>query len=166
MKNFTTIFAVTTIAMMVAITNPAYAVNLGDLFGKSNSSQKGDFLSVEEAFRVVPTVKGDKISITFDITKGHYVYQDKLKLTLPDGVTASPFTFDEQPHFVDDPNFGKVAVYDHETVIATTTLINNSKQDLANAPVSIKWQGCAKAGLCYPPEKIKVTVNLKKKVSR
>src|SRR5699024_1878925 len=29
-----------------------------------------------------------------------------------------------------------------------------------NAAVTIGWQGCAKAGLCYPPEKIKTTVNI------
>ncbi len=102
MKKLPTLLSVSALMLTtLAVNAPAHAVSLGDLFSKSNKSQKGDFLSVEEAFRVVPTVKGDKISITFDITKGHYVYQDKLKLTLPDGVTASPFIFDEQPHFVD-----------------------------------------------------------------
>ncbi|MBO6224433.1 MAG: thiol:disulfide interchange protein, partial [Psychrobacter sp.] len=36
---------------------------------------------------------------------------------------------------------------------------NNGKA-AKNVPVMIGWQGCAKAGLCYPPEKIKTTVNI------
>lgn len=152
-----TVFAVSNLAMIP----PANAINLNDLFGNS-SSNKVKFLSVDKAFHVNPTIQEDKLIVRFDITKGHYIYRDKLKLTLPDGMTASKFTFDQKPYFVDDPTFGKVAVFDNESVTATTTL-KDAKDSVTSALATFQWQGCAKAGLCYPPEKIELNVNLKKK---
>ncbi len=166
MKNFQAVFAVTTIAMMTAITTPAYAVNLGDLFSGANNNKQEKFLSIDKAFKVNPAVQGNSVSVTFNITKGHYIYRDKLKLTLPTGVVATDFVFDKSPDFVEDPKFGKVAVFDQRQVTATTTLSNQTDKAVHDAPISLKWQGCAKAGLCYPPEKVKFNINLKKKVNR
>ncbi|MEO1849801.1 MAG: cytochrome c biogenesis protein CcdA, partial [Psychrobacter sp.] len=42
----------------------------------------------------------------------------------------------------------------------TTILSSSNGKAINNAAVTIGWQGCAKAGLCYPPEKIKTTVNI------
>ena len=60
---------------------------------------------------------------------------------------------------IDDPTFGRVAVFE-ENVVATTTL--TATQNINQAPISIKWQGCAKAGLCYPPETLNSTITLVK----
>jgi thiol:disulfide interchange protein DsbD len=45
-------------------------------------------------------------------------------------------------------------------MVATTILSSSNGKAINNAAVTIGWQGCAKAGLCYPPEKIKTTVNI------
>lgn len=160
LKTFLSISVLTLTGLTTSI--PAQALDLGSLFS-SKTTQNGKFLAVEDAFAVNPSVQGNKLSVTFDITNGHYVYRDKLKLNLPNGVTASKLIFDQTPNYIDDPNFGRVAVFDQSTVTATTTLSNTTSSDSKSAPISIKWQGCAKAGLCYPPEKINLTVNLKKK---
>jgi len=119
---------------------------------------------VDEAFQVIssstPTQTGTRLSINFDITPEHYVYKDQIKLTLPAGVTAAPFTFNQKPYSIDDPTFGKVLVFDQINMVATTTLISNNGTSINDAAIVIGWQGCAKAGLCYPPEKIKTTVNI------
>ncbi len=143
---------------------PSYAMNLGDLFSTS-SKQQDKFLSVDEAFQVRPSVQANKVTVTFNIVKGHYIYRDKLKLILPKGVTASKFTFNQTPSFVEDPKYGKVAVFDNKTVTASTTLSNQTAKDLTNIPIKLKWQGCSKAGLCYPPEKITFSTSLKKKLT-
>ena len=142
----------------------AKAAGLSDLFSESQSDAQPKFLPVEQAFQVStssqPAQSGTRLAINFDITPEHYVYRDKIKLTLPAGVTASPFSFSQTPVSINDPTFGQVPVFDQANMVATTVLTNTSGSNLDNAAVVIGWQGCAKAGLCYPPEKIKTTVNI------
>jgi thiol:disulfide interchange protein DsbD len=137
---------------------------LGDLFSSDKSATQPKFLPVNEAFQVSssskPTNNGTRLSINFDITPEHYVYKDQIKLTLPAGVSAAPFTFSQKPVSIDDPTFGQVLVFDQANMVATTILSSSNGKAINNAAVTIGWQGCAKAGLCYPPEKIKTTVNI------
>ncbi|WLP94834.1 protein-disulfide reductase DsbD N-terminal domain-containing protein [Psychrobacter sp. M13] len=151
------------VATMGATTMTAQAAGLSDLFG-NNKSSSSKFLSVDKAFGVVDTAKttskGTQLAIKFKITPGHYVYKDRLTLTFPKGVRATPFTFSQSPVSVNDPTFGRVPVFDQATMIATTTLTSTNGKPLKNADLVIGWQGCAKAGLCYPPEKIKTSVNI------
>ena len=141
----------------------AQAAELGELFGNNNAAQS-KFLPVDKAFQVnsisKATSKGTQLSITFDITPGHYVYKDKLTVSFPKGISATPFSFSQSPVAINDPTFGKVPVFTQKNIIATTTLTSNNGKGAKNVPVVIGWQGCAKAGLCYPPEKIKTTVNI------
>ena len=147
-----------------ATTATVQAASLGDLFSKDKSAGQAKFLPVEQAFQVnsshTATAKGTQLAVNFTITPEHYVYKDQLKLTLPAGISAAPFTFNRSPVLIDDPTFGKVPVFDQATMVATTTLISATGKGINNADVTIGWQGCAKAGLCYPPEKIKTTINI------
>src|SRR5699024_10442827 len=70
------------------------------------------------------------------------------------------FTFSQKPVSIDDPTFGQVLVFDQANMVATTILSSRNGKAINNAAMTIGWQGCAKAGLCYPPEKIKTTVNI------
>src|SRR5690606_3192163 len=148
---------------LMAVPVASQAAGLGDLFSSDKSATQPKFLPVNEAFQVSssskPTNNGTRLAINFDITPEHYVYKDQIKLTLPAGVTAAPFTFSQKPVSIDDPTFGKVLVFDQANMVASTILSSNGKA-INNAAVTIGWQGCAKAGLCYPPEKIKTTVNI------
>ncbi|WP_186475187.1 protein-disulfide reductase DsbD domain-containing protein [Psychrobacter sp. KCTC 72983] len=157
---------VATTSLMTALSMTsisAQAAGLNDLFNSSSASQS-KFLPVDEAFQVISstkaTSKGTRLSITFDITPGHYVYKDQLALSFPKGISATPFTFNQTPVSIDDPTFGKVPVFTQRSVVATTMLTTNNGKGAKNAPIIIGWQGCAKAGLCYPPEKIKTKVNI------
>ena len=145
-------------------TSPSHAEGLGDLFGNDQSSGQSKFLPVDEAFQVSSSTKavtaGTRLAINFDITPGHYVYKDRIKLTLPAGVTATPFNFSQTPHSIDDPQFGRVPVFDQANMVATTTLSSSGGKRIDNAALTIGWQGCAKAGLCYPPENINTTVSI------
>jgi thiol:disulfide interchange protein DsbD len=156
---FALVFFASTLVPMTANSE-----GLGDLFSNSASSQQDKFLPVTQAFNVSASTKAKgseaTLSVQFDITPGHYVYKDKIKLTLPKEVTATPFSFNQSPQSIDDPQFGRVPVFDQKAVTATTTLTNTSGAAINNAAVSVGWQGCAKAGLCYPPEKVATTVTL------
>lgn len=139
------------------------AAGLGELFAK-NSAAKSKFLPVDQAFQILSSTKaankGTLLSISFDITPGHYVYKDKLALSFPKGISATPFTFSQSPVAIKDPTFGQVPVFTQRSVVATTTLTTNNGKGAKNVPVTIGWQGCAKAGLCYPPEKSRTTLNI------
>lgn len=140
-------------AQSLAVPYVATSGGLAALFGS-----KPKFLPVMEAFSVMASQSGDTLTVRFGVTPAHYVYQDKLSLALPEGVTATPWQFNKKPTTIDDPIFGKVAVFE-EDVVATARLIKSS-DSTANAPATVTWQGCAKAGLCYPPEKLPVTLSL------
>ena len=153
----------TVLSMTSMMSMSAQAAGLGELFSNNNAAQS-KFLPVNKAFQVdsisKATSKGTQLSITFDITPGHYVYKDKLTVSFPKGISATPFSFSQSPVAINDPTFGKVPVFTQKNITATTTLTSNNGKGAKNVPVVIGWQGCAKAGLCYPPEKIKTTVNI------
>lgn len=166
-KSYLLAFAIASSSLLAGLTATsmtAQAVGLGDLFSNDKSEVQTKFLPVEEAFQVSssskPVTAGTRLSVNFDITPEHYIYRDQLKLTLPAGVTAGPFRFNQSHKLIDDPTYGKVAVFDQANVVATTTLTNSSGKSVDNAAMVIGWQGCAYAGLCYPPEKIKTTISV------
>ena len=159
--------SVTATGLMVT-SMTASAAGLSDLFGnKSETPTK--FLSVDKAFQVTSSTKalatGTRLAVNFDITPEHYVYRDQIKLDLPAGIKASAFRFSQQPISIDDPTFGQVPVFDQANVVATTTLTSSDGKGVDNGAITIGWQGCAKAGLCYPPEKIKTTVTIDSKIA-
>ncbi|WP_372885908.1 protein-disulfide reductase DsbD domain-containing protein [Psychrobacter sp.] len=149
---------------LAAMPMMTHAAGLGDLFSSDKNAAQTKFLPVDKAFQVSDSSKatnnGTRLAINFDITPEHYVYKDQIKLTLPAGVTAAPFTFSQKPVSIDDPTFGKVLVFDQANMVATTTLSSSNGKSVNDAAVVIGWQGCAKAGLCYPPEKIKTTIDI------
>lgn len=149
---------------------PTQAISLSDAFGDSGANvgtinpanemsgvrvEGAKPLPVTQAFNVTISQQDARLTIQAQVQDGYYVYRDKFKLTLPNGVTAAPLTFGAKPSFVDDPDFGRVAVFDHD-VTATTTLqrAKNSPNTLTDSAITLKWQGCAKAGLCYPPQTV------------
>ncbi|HCT74532.1 MULTISPECIES: cytochrome c biogenesis protein CcdA [Psychrobacter] len=149
---------------LTATSMTTQAAGLGDLFSSDKNAAQTKFLPVDKAFQVSDSSQsinnGTRLAINFDITPEHYVYKDQIKLTLPSGVTAAPFTFSQKPVSIDDPTFGQVLVFDQANMVATTTLSSSSGKSVNDAAVVIGWQGCAKAGLCYPPEKIKTTIDI------
>lgn len=148
---------------LAAAAIPSHAASLSDLFS-SNNAKQSKFLPVDQAFQVTSSTKatpdGTRLMINFDITPEHYAYKDRLTVSFPKGVSATPFTFSQNPVAIDDPTFGRVPVFTQRNVVATTTLTTNNGKGAKNAPIIIGWQGCATAGLCYPPEKIKTKVDI------
>ncbi|WP_296405543.1 protein-disulfide reductase DsbD N-terminal domain-containing protein, partial [Psychrobacter sp.] len=138
----------------------AKAAGLADLFNDAEV-QGGEqkFLKVEQAFNVQPSQSGNKINIALKITPKYYLYKDKLILKLPDGVTASAIKFSQPSQTIDDPSFGKVNVFKQLQLTATTTLTNTTANAI-NQDITISWQGCAEAGLCYPPQKETLSISL------
>ncbi len=103
---------------------------------------KPDFLPVGEAFVLSHERQADgQMRLYFQIKQGYYLYQKRLKF---DGLPAEqhPQLPAAQNHH--DEFFGDSAVYRDQLELLIPA---NAKGELR-----LGWQGCADAGLCYPPQ--------------
>ncbi len=119
----------------------------------------GDFLPPTEAFRVEAYPEGsDRLRVEFLVTSGYYLYRSRLNFTTPQaGVTFGPPQM-RAGEIKEDEFFGKQEVY-HESFTVTLPVSRPPGGDLV-LPLVVGLQGCADAGLCYPPEKRRMNVNL------
>ena len=115
-----------------------------------------EFLDPEIAFVLRATAVGpDAIEARWDIADGYYIYRDRIQFRAAEGSGAALGEADFPKGKVkDDAYFGPMEVY-YESVAARLPVVG-----AAGAPVDvdITYQGCAEAGLCYPP--ITKTVSL------
>jgi thiol:disulfide interchange protein len=112
-------------------------------------SNENDFLPPDVAFRVGAGVDGDVFRVRWIIADGYYLYRRKIEIKAesPDLMIAAP---DLPPGQLKvDPYFGNQEVYRRQ--IAATAAY--TRLDAGAHPIQIKvtYQGCADAGLCYPP---------------
>jgi thiol:disulfide interchange protein DsbD len=112
-------------------------------------SNETDFLPPDVAFRVAARIDGNVLKVRWVIADGYYLYKQKIdvKAESPDLVVSAP----ELPLGVvkTDPYFGTQEIYTQQ-IEAT---IPYTRLDAGAHPIQIKvtYQGCAEAGLCYPP---------------
>jgi len=125
-----------------------------------DTAAKNDgFLPPEQAFRVSASADGpSRVRINWVIAQGYYLYQSRLKFatTTPGFTLGKP----ELPagDIKQDEYFGKQVVY-HVELVARLPLTRaaTAGQDVT---VNVTYQGCATAGLCYPPITRPLTISL------
>lgn len=103
------------------------------------------FLKVNEAFKLDFDQQGNKLFVIWDIAPGYYLYKEKLEFVAKQASLTAPELPKGSDH--EDEFFGKTEVY-FDSLTLTIKLDNIGE----NAVVKIRYQGCAEAGLCYPPE--------------
>jgi thiol:disulfide interchange protein DsbD len=112
-------------------------------------SNEGDFLPPDQAFQVTSTVEAKALHIRYVIADGYYLYRQKMEVAAesPDLVVAAP----DFPAgtMKTDPYLGTQEIFTQQ-VEATVAY---QRLDAGAHPIQIKvtYQGCAEAGLCYPP---------------
>jgi thiol:disulfide interchange protein DsbD len=118
-----------------------------------------EFLDPAVAFK--PTARaldGQTIEVRFEIAKGYYLYRDKFRfVTEPATVQLGTPKLPKGKEIKDD-TFGMVEVYYKQAVIRLP-VDRNSSGPLA-LTLRITSQGCADAGICYPPQTQKVSIEL------
>ena len=145
-------------AASFAEVSPALAklLGLGEgiAIGDSNEDQ---FLDPEVAFVLSAVAVGpDAIEARWDIAEGYYLYRDKFRFRAAEGSGASLGEAGfPAGMFKDDEYFGPMEVY-YGSVAALVPVAGADPGGTAD--VDITYQGCADAGLCYPP--ITKTVSL------
>src|SRR5215472_5975620 len=127
--------------------------------GKSGSRAGDDFLPPDQAFRFDALAEGtDRVRLNWEIADGYYLYRARIKVK-----TTSTSAQLGAPQFPPgqvktDEYFGKQEVYHHE-LVATVPIARASPGPL-DLPLEVTYQGCADAGLCYPPQTKTLSVRL------
>ena len=108
-----------------------------------------DFLPPKEAFKPTATVVDGELTVSYQIAPGYYLYRDRLGFeSATPGVTVGRASFPVGEDHEDD-YFGKQVVYRGNVVIGTELAFDGAPRDF---DLKLKLQGCADAGLCYPPQ--------------
>jgi thiol:disulfide interchange protein DsbD len=116
-------------------------------FGQPGSTPQ--FLPVEEAYQLEVEVRDDgSLRIYWQIADSYYLYQHRFTFKLMDASGEVPLAV-EFPEALqhEDEYFGQVQVYyDHADIVAVP------QRREGQATLTLGSQGCADAGLCYPPQ--------------
>jgi len=111
-----------------------------------------DFLPVDQAFRLEARVTQDgQVLLDFSLAKGTYLYRDKFKAesTTP-SVSLTPLLIPPGTRKFDE-TFGKELEVYHGLVTLRTG-VNAATPAGVTVDMAVGYQGCADAGLCYPPQ--------------
>jgi len=112
-------------------------------------SNETDFLPPDTAFRVSARVDGNVVRVRWVIADGYYLYRRRIEIKAesPDLAIAAPVL--PEGSSKSDPYLGTQEIYQRQ-VEAT---VPYTRFDAGAHPLQIKvtYQGCAEAGLCYPP---------------
>ncbi|NOH64008.1 protein-disulfide reductase DsbD [Vibrio sp. RE88] len=138
------VFSLILLCLTVAST-PAMA-----LFEQSNSApsfgnQSNTFVPVDQAFPFNAYQQGDKVFLDWQVKQDYYLYQHRLSVS-GENVTVGELKMEDgQPY--KDEFFGEVNIY------TTPLFVEVPLADYQDgARLIVQYQGCAKAGFCYPPE--------------
>jgi len=122
---------------------------LGDLLGPPQQT----FLPVDQAFVFDFDQQGSTLFVGWDIAPDYYLYKKKIEIiakgaNIQVGDSGSG-------EIIEDEFFGKTEVFFNSASVISK--LGNVTED---AVVKVRYQGCAKAGLCYPPEVISIPLSV------
>lgn len=114
-----------------------------------------DLLPVDQAFAVDARANDEgAIAIDWRIADGYYLYRHRTSVTSDKGFAAGELQLPPgEAH--EDEFFGKVETYRKRL---SAQLPGEARG--ASTTVTVKYQGCADAGICYPPQTRTLTVGL------
>ncbi|WP_350634739.1 protein-disulfide reductase DsbD [Pseudoalteromonas sp. GW168-MNA-CIBAN-0100] len=122
---------------------------LGDLLGPPQHT----FLPVDQAFVFDFDQQGSTLFVGWDIAPDYYLYKKKIEViakgaNIQVGDSGSG-------EIIEDEFFGKTEVF-----FNTASVVSKLSNITEGAVVKVRYQGCAKAGLCYPPEVISIPLSV------
>jgi len=141
----------------------AFSLNLRRLLGAcavlmllmAGAAKADDFLAPEVAFKVkAQMVSENQLAIQFDIAEGYYLYRDQFKFAAQ-GAELGAFQIPPGKVKFDETFQKDVESYYRELTVLIPVTAKGDFQAL------IRLQGCADAGLCYPPMELTLPVSLK-----
>jgi thioredoxin:protein disulfide reductase len=108
-----------------------------------------DFLPVHAAYKVATSVEPGRLVVRFDIAPDYYLYRDRLGFEgagpgVSLGRPSLPVGVDHE-----DEYFGKQVIYRDVAKVGIPVMFSGAPHDF---DLRVRLQGCADAGLCYPPQ--------------
>ncbi len=145
MKKLISLYLITVISLFSLPAKVMAQNSIFDISSSSLFSNDDEFLKVDEAFIFNFHQQGNALNITFDVEPGYYLYRHQFKIS-GKGATFSEL---ELPQGIEheDEFFGVQQIYT-EQLNFTFNIIEAEE----GATFTVRYQGCAKKGLCYPPE--------------
>tara|TARA_B100000700_G_scaffold96215_4_gene108289 strand:- start:2888 stop:4774 length:1887 start_codon:yes stop_codon:yes gene_type:complete len=114
----------------------------------------GDFLPVEEAFSPQAWIDGDRLMVGIESADGYYLYRHRLSVSSDTSEVTLGEPVLPAGTFKNDEFLGEVYVF-HDRVIFPVPIKAQGGAD--SIDVTLHYQGCAEAGLCYPPQQVELT---------
>jgi len=130
---------------------------LGNSFGLEDANE--EFLNPDKAFVLTTEMGPDNTLIArWAVADGYYMYRDKFRFRLKDttGDIKLGQTDVSRGKVKNDEYFGKIEVLYHNAEAS----IPLNGQPGSTTQLEMSYQGCADAGLCYPPQFKTVALNL------
>jgi thiol:disulfide interchange protein DsbD len=106
----------------------------------------GDLLRPEQAFVTSVQREGDQLILTLSVADGYYVYRDRMQLGSDPAGLLAPARYPAGTVKA-DPYFGPQVVFEHRNRI----VVPLKPGAPARFALTVRLQGCAKVGVCYPP---------------
>ena len=124
----------------------------------SNVQAAEDFLPPEQVFHYSIRVDNERLIVTWKIAPGHYLYRKRMGFeSATDGVKlAEPLWPQGENHR--DEFFGDQEVYRGTVEFPVPVTFATPRPERLD--LKLKLQGCADAGLCYPPQIWKANVEV------
>lgn len=121
-----------------------------------------EILHPDEAFKVSAEVIDDKIQVKWVIEDGYYLYKEKFGFSSETAEVTLGNPELPAGKFKKDKYLGEVHIH-HDDVLASIPYQTRA----ANSELTLKvrYQGCAEAGLCFPPQHKKFTLVLPESTS-
>ncbi len=145
------------VLLLTALTMPAAVAGLFDSFGNAS---KNRVLEADDAFQLmVSAIDPLTIEARWIIAPGYYLYREKFKLDTVDARDVAITATDIPPgQAKEDPYFGVQQVF-YDEAVATATL-QRTQPHKQTLQLAVHYQGCAEIGVCYPPLRRTVAVDL------
>jgi len=119
------------------------------------SSQANIFLPVEQVYQVAVDLQDEQLVFNWNIQPNYYLYRDRFKFNAVDAATQLRKPIFRQGKRKYDEFFEE----ELEVYYGDTTVIVPFQSSAAVIDIQIESQGCADAGLCYPPYKQWITID-------
>ena len=111
----------------------------------------GEFLDVNAAFRMSAAPQADgSLGLRFDIAPGYHLYRERISVKPePAALHLQPLTM-PRGILQHDDNFGRdMEIYRDRLALHVAF---DRDTPAGAAALRVSYQGCAEAGLCYPPQ--------------
>ena len=113
------------------------------------------FLPVAQVYQVAIEIKESELILNWSIVEGYYLYRDRFNFSAVDATSQLEAPIFETGKRKWDDFFEK----ELEVYYTTTSIVLPYKAESDQMEIQIESQGCADAGLCYPPYKQWLTVD-------